>query len=257
MVDIAEARDRDLTQVPAVRAPALPETTLEAGRRQTGRWLKALVGAVSLLTMTAALSGMATAMTFGLFSAEGPAHSPSTVSAGTVTLTNGSIANCPVSNLLPTGTAATACTFTATYSGVAAYVAVDVLIETQAATGGTNLYNPSDSANDLQVKISSTTPSVTYTDPTTSTSCPASASVGSTCYELDDELVSTSALTSGPITFSVSFKLPTSSPSSYQGGAAQVALTTHAVQADNNTLSCTTTPNAGSPCSPTSSFKWS
>lgn len=256
MADSTEAQDRDPTPVLTVRASSPSKSTL-VSCRQKGRWLKALVGTVSLVTMTTALSGVATGVTFGLFSAEGPAHSPSTVSAGTVTLTNGTVANCPVSNLLPTGTAATACTFTATYSGVAAYVAVDVLIETQATTGGTNLYNPSDSANDLQVMISSTTPSVAYADPTIATPCPGGAPSGSTCYELDDELVSTSSLTSGSIAFSVSFKLPTSSPSSYQGGAAQVVLTTHAIQADNNALSCTTTPSPGSPCSPISPFKWS
>ena len=40
-------------------------------------------------------------------------------------------------------------------------------------------------------------------------------------------------------------------------GTAQVIVTTHAVQSANNTLSCTVTPAAGSPCAPNGSFKWS
>jgi len=179
------------------------------------------------------------------------------LAAGAVTLTDSAVANCPISNLLPNGTA-TACTFTATYAGsAAAYLAVNVLIETQAGGGGTRLYNPGDSANDLQVTITSSTPTVTYSVPTTATTCPGGAPSGSVCYELDNELVSTSAVTSAAVGFSVSVKLLSSSTTGYQGGAAQVIVTTHAVQSANNTLSCTVTPAAGSPCAPSGSFKWS
>jgi hypothetical protein len=149
--------------------------------------------------------------------------------------------------------------FTATYSGSAsAYLAIDILIETQAGTGGAKLYNPSDSSHDLQVTLTSTTPTVTYTDPTTSTTCPGGAPSGSTCYELDDELVATTAFSAtSTIGFSVSVKLPTSSATGYQNGAAQIILTTHGVQSKNNTLSCSGAPAAGSPCAPSGSFKWS
>jgi hypothetical protein len=178
-------------------------------------------------------------------------------SAGTVTLTNSAVANCPVSNLLPNATA-TVCTFTSTYPGSAgAYLAVDALIETQAGSGGNKLYNPSDSVNDLQVTITSSSPSVTYSVPTAPTNCPGGAPPGSACYELDHELVSTTSVTSAAVTFSVSVKLPVSSSTAYQGGTAQVILTTHAVQAGDNALSCSATPAAGSPCTPSGAFKWS
>ncbi len=178
---------------------------------------------------------------------------------GTVTLGSTAIANCPVAGLLPNGTSPTPCTFTATYSGsVPAYVAVDVIIEAQAGAGGTKLYNPTDSSNDLQVSIGSTTPSVTYTVPTSATTCPTGAPAGSSCYELDNELVSTATFSaSGSIGFSVSVKLPTTSPTGYEGGTAQISLITHAVQAAHNTLSCTSTPTAGQACTPSGSFRWS
>jgi hypothetical protein len=62
---------------------------------------------------------------------------------------------------------------------------------------------------------------------------------------------------SATVGFTVSVKLPTSSTTGYQGGAAQVIATTHAAQSANNTLSCTVTPAAGSSCAPSGSFKWS
>jgi len=197
-----------------------------------------------------------TGATFALFTATTSSGSNS-LAAGTVTLTDSAVANCPVSNLLPNGTA-TACTFTASYAGsAAAYLAVNVLIETQAGGGGTRLYNPGDSANDLQVTITSSNPSVTYGVPTTATTCPGGAPSGSVCYELDNELVSTSAVTSAAVGFSVSVKLPSGSVAGYQGGAAGVIVTTHAAQSASNTLSCTATPTTGSPCTPSGSFKWS
>jgi hypothetical protein len=162
-----------------------------------------------------------------------------------------------VSNLLPGGTPG-ACTFTATYAGSApAYLALDVLIETQAGAGGSKLYSPTDPSNALNVTITSSSPSVTYTVPTTATTCPGGAPSGSSCYELDNELVSTSALTSAAATFSVSVTLPQNSATGYQGGKAQLILTAHAAQSRNNTLACSAAPAAGSPCTPTGSFKWS
>jgi hypothetical protein len=217
-------------------------------------WLLAVIG---LAVSAVSVSAIATDVTFGLLSASRTSGSNS-LAAGTVTLTDSAVANCPISNLLPNGTA-TACTFTATYAGsTSAYLAVNVLIETQAGGGGTRLYNPVDSANDLQVTITSSTPSVpTYGVPTTATTCPVGAPSGSACYELDNELVSTSAVTSAAVGFSVSVKLPSGSAAGYQGGAAQVIVTTHAVQSASNALSCTTTPTAGSSCTPSGTFKWS
>jgi hypothetical protein len=177
--------------------------------------------------------------------------------AGTVTLANSSIANCPVSNLFPNATAAS-CTFSTTYPGPApAYLAVNVLVQAQAGAGGARLYNPADSANDLNITITSTNPAVSYQMPSAATTCPGGAPSGSACYELDNELVSTVPVTAATVAFSVTVSLPASSPTGYQGGAAQVILTTHAVQSANNTLSCTATPAAGSPCTPSGSFRWS
>jgi hypothetical protein len=179
------------------------------------------------------------------------------LTTGSVTLTDSAISHCPVTNVLPNGTAVT-CTFTATYAGsVAAYVAVNVLIETQAGGGGTRLYNPADATGDLQVSITSSNPSVSYTVPTTATTCPGGVLSGSACYELDNELVSTGSVSSTAAGFTVSVSLPSSSGAGYQGGAAQVILITHAVQSAGNTLSCTAAPAVGSPCTPSGSFQWS
>ena len=236
-----------------------PEGSDVSRIRQVGAQLvrrPRLLAVTGLAVSAAAASLIVTGATFALLTASMSSGSNS-LAAGTVTLTDSAVANCPISNLLPNGTA-TACTFTATYAGsAAAYLAVNVLIETQAGGGGTRLYNPGDSANDIQVTITSSNPSVTYGVPTTATTCPGGAPSGSACYELDSELVSTSAVTSAAVGFSVSVKLPSGSATGYQGGAAGVIVTTHAAQSASNTLSCTATPAAGSPCTPSDSFKWS
>jgi hypothetical protein len=172
----------------------------------------------------------------------------STFSSGTVTLTSGTSGACAVTGMLPGATPAP-CTLTATYSGsVPAYMALDVLIETQAGNGGTRLYNPGDSAHDLQVAIASSNPAVAaYVVPTTATGCPAGAPAGSTCYELDNELVSLAAFSaSSTVTFTTTVSLPSSTTTGYRGGAAQVILEAHATQSGNNSAAgCT----AGQSCS--------
>jgi hypothetical protein len=175
------------------------------------------------------------------------------VAAGTVTLTSNVSGACSATNMLPGSTPAP-CTLTATYSGsVSAYMGLDVLIETQAGNGGTNLYNPADSTHALQVTIASSNPTVaSYTLPTTSTTCPGGAPSGSTCYRLDNELVSLSALAAAPpnstVTFTTTVSLPSTTTTGYRGGAAQVILTAHATQSSNNgsTSGCT----AGQSCAP-------
>lgn len=221
-------------------------STRSNGRRRSGvRWL---FGVTGYLASLAAVAALVTGVTYGLFSAT-VSSDPNTFTAGTVSLTSDVTGACGISNLLPNGTPHT-CTLTATYAGtVNAYMALDVLIETQHAGGGTNLYNPVQPTKDLQVAISSTNPAVgSYTVPTVPTSCPAGAPSGSMCYELDDELVNTTPITSfnGAVTFTTTLIVPTSSTSDYQGGGAQVILTAHAAQAGNNIASgCT----AGDPCS--------
>ncbi|HEV3309819.1 MAG TPA: hypothetical protein VG815_04825 [Chloroflexota bacterium] len=173
--------------------------------------------------------------------------------AGTVTLTNNVTGGCSVANVLP-GASPSSCTLQATYSGSAhAYLGLDILIETQAGNGLTNLYNPGDSSHDLQVAITSTTPTVTYTVPTVSTTCPGAAPSGSTCYEMDKELVSTTPFSSSSATviFTAALSLPTGTTTGYRGGAAQIYLTAHATQSSNNPLGACT---AGASCS---TMQWS
>ena len=245
---------------PLHRSPTgLPGREKAVHRKRYGeRWFTwpHLLAAVGSLACALALFWVVIGSGLGLLHASETGGNNS-LKAGTVTLSNSAIASCPVTSVLPNNTSG-ACTFTATYSGSAsAYLAVDVLVETQAGSGGTKLYNPGDASNDLQVTITSSSPSVTYTVPTASTTCPGGAPSGSSCYELDNELMSTSAVTSAAVTFSVAVKVPTSSATGYQGGTAQIILTTHAAQSKNNTLSCTATPAPGSPCTPNGSFKWS
>ncbi len=175
----------------------------------------------------------------------------STFSSGTVTMSSNATGACAVTNMLPGSTPAP-CTLTATYSGnVPGYLALDVLIETQAGNGGTRLYNPTDSTHDLQVSISSSNPSVAaYTIPTVATGCPVGAPGGSTCYELDNEIVSLSPVAAAPptstVTFTTTVSLPSSTTTGYRGGAAQVVLTAHATASSSNgtTSGCT----AGQSC---------
>ena len=229
------------------RAATLPNRPhLNRSQLVTGAGLAASVVALSLFASGVAFASLGASLT----------SSSNSFTATTVTLSNSSVTGCPISNLLPNGTAMT-CTFTSTYAGPAsAYLAVNVLIETQPGSGGTRLFYPADSTHDLQLSITSSSPSVTFKVPTLPATCPGSAPSGSLCYGLNNELVSTSAFTTATITFSVSANLPTTSPTGYQGGAAQVLLTTHAVQSGNNTLSCEVT-TVGLPCTATGSFSWS
>lgn len=170
-------------------------------------------------------------------------------SSGTVSLSSSTTGHCTVSNMLP-GASPSPCTMTASYTGSApAYMAVNVLIETQAGNGGTKLYNPTDATHHIQVAISSTSPSVAaYTVPATVTTCPGGAPAGSTCYEVDNQLVSTTAFTSSSptVTFTTTASLPSGTTTGYRGGSAQIILTAHAAQSANNTATgCT----AGAACS--------
>lgn len=213
--------------------------------------------AVATLVVVASVSALAAGVTFGFFSST-PSAETNQFTAGTVTLSSNAAGACNVTAMAP-GDSPTACTFQAAYSGsLDAYIALDVVIETQAGSGGTPLYNPAGS-NGLTVSIADnqSTP-VTYAVPTAAAACPSGAPSGSTCYELANELVGTSAFTNGfTVTFSTSVSLPSAAGNAYQGGAAQVVLTAHAVQSKNNTLACTSTPTAGQSCTPSGSFAWS
>ena len=191
---------------------------------------------MSAVAVVAAVAVLLATVVLAHFSATRSTQTTSSFSSGTVSLTNNVTGACAVTNMLP-GAAPTPCTLKATYGGsLSAWLGLDVLIETQGGIGGTNLYNPADSTHDLQVTVTSTSPVATYTVPTTATSCPVGAPSGSTCYELDDELVSTTAFTSSSamVTFSAAVTLPAGTTTGYRGGAAQMILTAHAAQSGNN-----------------------
>jgi predicted ribosomally synthesized peptide with SipW-like signal peptide len=245
----AEAVNPSLLLSTAEDAPVTPA---KVSRRRGSRRLLLSASYVLSLAAVAALAGGAT---FGLFSATASSSSDS-FTAGTVTQNSTVTGGCLVSNMLPTGVANPCGTLEATYVGsVSGYMAIDVLVETQpgAQAGATPLYSGggSSSGSDLLVTVTSTSPGVTYTIPTSSTSCPGTAPAHSVCYELDDELVSTGTFSNGSpqVQFQTSVKLPTSSPTTDQGGAAEIYLTAHAVQARNNALptGCVSA-GAGVPC---------
>ena len=211
-----------------------------------------VVGTVALVTAGAAAAGT----TLGLFTST-PASGSNGFTAGTIALSANSSGACNVSGLMP-GDAPAPCTYVATYTGTAsAYLGLDVLIQTQAGSGGGPLYSPPASNNALTVAITDNqgTP-VTYAVPTTTSTCPGTAPVGSTCYQLTNLLVRTTPVTaSTAVTFSTAVTLPLAAGNTTQGAAAQVVLTAHAVQSKNQTLpvGCT----AGAVCATTGTFSWS
>ena len=225
-------------------------TVFATRQRETLTNGRLLLAAVFVATVTIAFL-FAAGASFSLFSATSPTQS-NTISAGSVTLTSTAGGTCTVSALLP-GASGPTCTLQATYSGtVSAYLGVDVLIATKPGNGGTNLYNPNDSTNDLQVHVTSTSPSVTYFTPSTTvpTGVACNTIVGSgydssyTCYRLTDLLVSQTPFTnaSSLVTFSTSVSLPSTTTTGYRGGSAAIVVTSHAVQSNNNgtsTSSCT------------------
>lgn len=213
--------------------------------------LVSAVGATALAATT-----VVAGTTFGFFSSTANGQTNSFTS-GTVTLTKTLESACNVTNMAP-GDTPGPCTMQTTYSGsLSAYIAVDVLVETQAGSGGSTLYTGGGAGLHVTVTDNQGTPT-TYTVPTASTTCPNGAPAGSTCYELDNELYGTSAYSNGSVdTITTQVSLPNSAGNGYQGASAQVILTAHAVQSKNNALACTTTATAGAPCTPSGSFAWS
>lgn len=215
-------------------------------RRSTSKRLAVAAGSAATIAVVAVVAFGAT---FGLFSAASPVQS-NHFSAGTVTVTSNASGACNVGNMLP-GASPSPCTLNATYSGnVTAYMGLDVLIETQAGSGGTPLYDPTGPTGGLQITVTDNqgTP-VTYVVPSSTTTCPGSAPSGSTCHALDDEIVNKTAFNgTSSVTFSTSVTLPATSATGYQGGRAQITLTAHAVQSRNNNFvsGCTVGQSCGS-----------
>ena len=222
----------------------------EAARRTNGkRLLLAAAFSAALATLATAVTGV----TLSLFSATASTETDR-FDGGSVTLTTDISGTCSITNLLP-GTTSRPCHLGVTYSGsVPSYLALDVLIQTQAGTGGLSLYNPADPTHSLGVTITDNqVPPVSYGVPAVATTCPLSAPPASTCYALADELVGLSGMVSGTsITFSTVVTLPAASTNGYQGGSVQIIERVHAAQSSNNgsTNGC----SAGQPCL---SLSWS
>ena len=248
---------------PGPSGPRVAEDAIRLGRPSKKAWIvspgaryrrwptrnRLLVAAGSAAIVTAA-AVLAAGATFGLFKATTTSQT-SHFSTGTVTLTSSVGGTCSVSNMFPGSSSTSPCTLQAGYSGtVSAYLGLDVVIATKAGNGGTNLYNPSDSTNDLQITIKDNQgTTVTYVTPSTnfgsSFLCPSPYDVGGyTCYRVLDRLVSKTASTNGgsPVIFSTSVSLPSTSSTGYRGGVASVVLTTHAVQSGNNSFVSSCTP---------------
>ena len=216
----------------------------EAPRRTNGkRLLLAAASSAALATLATAVAGV----TLSLFSAT--ASTPiDRFDGGSVSLTTDMSGTCSVTNLLP-GTTSQPCSLGVTYSGsVPAYLALDILIQTQSGTGGLSLYTPADPTHALGITVvDNQVPPVSYSVPTIATTCPLSAPPASTCYALANELVSLSGLVSGTsITLSTAVTLPAASTNGYQGGSVQIIERVHAAQSSNNgsTNGC----SVGQPC---------
>jgi hypothetical protein len=190
-------------------------------------------------------------------------------SASTATVSlkinSSSTRTCTYSSLAPgdpSGSPSQVCTFSVVYAGsIPAFLSLSLLIETEAgsAAGSLPLYDPASGSGLTFTVVDDQTPPVSYEIPTRATACPSTASANSTCYQLEDELVSASAFTPGQ---AVNFTLtPTFSPSAgnrYQGGRATLFFTSQAVQAPANPLpSACSALTAGKPCPANGSFSWS
>ena len=234
---LAHAPSRPSGPIEPTAAEGQLSLVLEKSTGRKRRGTRRLAVAASYVASLAAVAALVGGATFGFFSATASSSS-SSFSAGTVTLGNVAGGSCgiPATGVLPDGVAHS-CTLSATYGGsVDAYLGLDILIETQAGPGGRYLYDPTDSAHDLQVTVSSTSPAVTYDIPATAlANCPSGAPLNSVCYEADDLVSQTPFHLGDPaVDFTADLTIPTSSTTDYQGGSAQVYITAHAAQSSNN-----------------------
>lgn len=230
-----------------------------------------------IMLALAAVACTSVGVTLALYSNK-PTGETNTFVAGTVSVTNVVTGACSAStnNMAPADTAS--CTLATTYAGtLSGYMALDVFIATQKNTtagggGATDLYNPSDTTNEAQLTVSSTTPTVSYVTATTNfgtaVTCPGagtsldgnSYTTYDKCYLISNLLVQTTAFSSGTVTFTTGITLPSTQPNTYQGSSAVVVIAAHAVQSKNNAINCVaggTSPTAGAACTPAGSFAWS
>jgi hypothetical protein len=191
------------------------------------------------ITGVAAVGTLLLGATFGFFSST-PASETNSFTAGTVTLSSDATGKCTVTNIAP-GDSGT-CTFAATYSGsLPAYLALNVAV----GAGTTPLYDSS--VNGLQFNVTdSQTSSVSYMNGTTLNGAATSGNSPSA----SNLLVNKNSFSSGTITWTVAWSLPTSAGNAYQAGSSTLTLTAHAVQSAHN--GSTTTCTAGLECDSTS-----
>lgn len=247
--------------------PAAAAGALHARSRPRGRGVRAL----AVTSGVAAVSALGAGVAFGLLSAQAPSSS-STFKAGTVTLTRTSSQSCTVSNMAPGDSSATykpsgtlvgtgadrQCSITVTYKGsVSAYLGLDIGVTGTAGTvssPASGLFDGTSTGLQILVKDNQSSP-VTYVNGTgykakSGTTVPMTYHSGTT-----DLLVSTTPFTSssGAVTFTLDYDLPTTSTSGYQGATTTFKLTVHAVQSKGDAATgCTT----GRQCPATGGFQW-
>jgi len=235
---VVDASFHDGTSRPPTQTQPLISTPTRRIPKSRKRQL--VVAASSLLSLVA-VSSLTAVTTFGLFSASaGP--QANTLSAGNVTFAPGSPQSCTYSNMLPGGTLQS-CQVTVTYNGTSpAWLGLDIFVATKSGPqgGAENLYNPGAGDSPMTLSVTTTSPTVTFTNPTAVVSCPSTGFDGNnytgytSCFELDNELVSLTAVTSGSATFTIIGSLPSNSSSAYQNGTAVVVIRPHVVQSGNN-----------------------
>ncbi len=237
--------------------------------------------AAAAVAGTLALALTVTGTSLSLLSAKSQTSATSSLMAGKsglAAVAGPTTAACTVSGILPgkTGT----CKLKVTYTGVKAYLGADILIATKAGTlpvgvpTGTvakPLYD--NSATGLQLRLVDSNATVYFATAAftglgtkfrnktgTATTiaaitCPVTFPTYTNCYRVTDLLVrATAVTTSTSDTFTVSYKLPTTSTSGYEASTAKVVLSVHGVQFGNQTATgCT----AGRQCPAETGFAWS
>jgi hypothetical protein len=186
-------------------------------------------------------------------------------STGTVMLhVNGSGTQVCDYGLLAPGdlTGSATCTLSVTYRGsIPAYLALTIRISSKAGSGGSPLY---DGTNTTGLTMRLREGQHNFTVPTgpgsTGEPCPA----GFTCWTAPDELAAPDAGTAGlifhrgdTVTFVLTPIFDSATGNSYQGGQAKIALLVQAVQAPANPLPSTCDVSTiGQPCPASGTFTW-
>ena len=156
------------------------------------------------------------------------------------------------------------CQMSVQYSGsIQAFVSLTVQIQSQAGTGGTPLY---DGTNSTGLTLSISDGHNTFVVPTNPGSTGGSCPAGFTCWTASNDLAATYSGSTPSLAFSngntatwtVTPVLQTTVGSAYMGGTALVLITAQAVQAPANALpSGCTTSTIGRPCPASGGFSWS